>query len=93
MNMTSIADFVIAFFNLLEAEGRVLRRSVMRLGWGLAFIVLAMLLLLAAAVFFLLGVYFYFAATSTPSAAALLVSGIALLLALVIAGIAYGRTR
>lgn len=93
MKLSAIADVVIAFFNLLEAEGRVLRRAVMRLGWGLAFIVLAVLLLLAAAVFFLLGVYFYFASTSSPSTAALLVSGIALLLALVVAGIAHGKTR
>lgn len=93
MKMTGIADFIIAFLDLLEAEGRALRRAVMRLGWGLAFMLLAVLLLLAAAVFSLMGMYLFFASQFSPALAALLVSCITLLLALIIAGIAHWRTR
>jgi hypothetical protein len=93
MKISSITDLVIAFFELVEAEGRTLRRAIMRLGWGLALMLLAVLLVLAAAGFFLMGVYLYLAAQYSPSMAALLVSGIALLVALIIAGIAHRRTR
>ena len=91
--MKAIADFIIAFLDLLEAEGRTLRRAVMRVGWGLACILIASLLALASAGFFLMGIYLHFAAQFSPPTAALLVSLVTVVLALVIAGIAYGRTR
>jgi hypothetical protein len=89
--LTTILDIVTVFLRLLEAEGRILRRAVMHLGWALAFMALASLLLLAATGFFLLGVYQYLAAQMSPGAASLLLSLLALALALIAAGIAKWR--
>ncbi len=88
-----ILDIIAAFLHLLEGEGRNLRRSVMRLGWALAFIAIASLLVLAAAGFFLLGIYQYLASQMSPGAAALLVSLLAFVLALMFAGLAKWRPR
>ena len=91
--MKTIADFIIAFLDLLEAEGRILRRAVMHVGWGLALLLVACVLVLASAGFFLVGIYLHLASQFSPPVAALLVSLLTLLLALVIAGIAHWRTR
>lgn len=91
--ITTILDIVTAFLHVLEGEGRILRRSVMRLGWAVAFIAIASLLVLAAAGFFLLGIYQYLASQMSPVAAALLVALLTFVLALIFASIAKWRTR
>ncbi len=91
--ITTILDIVTAFLHVLEGEGRILRRSVMRLGWALAGIVIASLLGLAAAGFLLLGIYQYLTSQVSPSAAALLVSLLTFVLALIFAGLAKWQTR
>jgi ABC-type antimicrobial peptide transport system permease subunit len=91
--MKAIADFIIAFLDLLEAEGRTLRRSVMRVGWSLLLMLIAAFLVLAAAGFFLAGIYQYLSSQFAPPVTALLLSFLSLLLALIIAGIAHRRTR
>lgn len=93
MKFQAIADFVISFIELIEAEGRVARRAIMRLGWGLVFLGLAGLLALVAAGFLLAGIYLYFSAQLSPFIAAFIVAGSALLLALLSALLAYRRTR
>jgi membrane protein YdbS with pleckstrin-like domain len=91
--LTTILDIVTAFLHLLEREGRNLRRSMMRLGWAVAFIAIASLLVLAAAGFFLLGIYQYLASQTSPSAASLLVALLAFVLALIFAAIAKWQIR
>jgi len=91
--MKAIAELIIAFFDLLEAEGRTLRRAVMRLGWGLMLLVVAAFMILAAAGFFLMGIYQYFSSQYTSPVAALLLSFLSLMLAFIIAGISYWRNR
>ena len=81
---TTISDLVIAFLDLLEAEGRSLRDATLRLGWGLSFVLLAMLIGLVAVMFFLWGLYQYAAAWLNPAAAALLMSLLALVLAFLV---------
>ena len=85
--LTTLLDIAATFLRLLEAEGRILRRSIMRVGWAIAFIVIASLLVLAAAGFFLVGIYQYLAAQMSSGAASLLVSLPALVLALIFARI------
>jgi hypothetical protein len=89
----AIVDLVIAFLDLIETMTRSLRRSVVNLGWGLAFIVIAALLVLASAVFFLWGLYQYFASLLSPVASAFIVSLVALVLAVVAGWIANRRVR
>jgi hypothetical protein len=36
--LTTLLDVATAFLRLLEAEGRMLKRAVMKAGWALAFI-------------------------------------------------------
>ena len=91
--ITTILDIVTAFLHVLEGEGRILRRSVMRLGWALVGIVIASLLVLTAAGFLLLGIYQYLTSQVSPAAAALLVSLLAFVLALIVAGLAKWQTR
>ena len=86
--VTTILDVATVFLRLLEAEGRILKRAVMKVGWALAFVGVASLLVLAAAGFFLAGMYQYLAAQMSPAAASLLVSLLAFVLALIFAGIA-----
>lgn len=90
---TTISDLVIAFLDLLEAEGRSLRDASLRLGWGLAFVLLAMLIGLVAVGFFLWGIYLYTAAWLNPAAAALLMSLLALVLALLVGRMAMAWNR
>jgi len=89
----AVIDIFIAFLNLIETEARALRRILVNLGWGLAFIVIAALLVLVSAVFFLWGLYLYFAALLSPVTAAFLVSLAALALAAIAGWIAYRRVR
>ena len=89
--ITTILDMATAFLRVLEGEGRILRRAVMRLGWAVAFIAVASFLVLASAGFLLFGIYQYFTSQMSPPAAALLVSLSAFVLALIFAGIAKWR--
>jgi hypothetical protein len=91
--ISTILDIITALLHILEAEGRMLRRSVMRLGWALAFMVVASLLAMAAAGFFLLAIYQYIAAQMSPVVASLAVSFLALVLAMLFVGLAKSRTR
>jgi hypothetical protein len=91
--ITMFLDIVTAFLLLLEGEGRILRRSVMHLGWAVALISMASILVLAAAGFFLLGIYQYLSYQMSPAAAALLVAPLAFVLALVFACISKWWTR
>lgn len=86
--LTTLLDIATAFLNLLEAEGRMLKRTVMNMVWALAFVGVAALLFLVASCFLLAGIYQYLAVLISPAAASLLVSFPALLLALLFAGIA-----
>lgn len=93
MKIKAIADFVVTFVDLLEAEGRALRRAILRVGWGLVFLIIAGLLVLAAAAFLLTGIYLYCASQFSPPIAALVVSCVAFLLALISAFVGYRRMR
>jgi len=42
--LTTILDVATVFLRLLEAEGRILKRAVMKVGWALAFVGVASLL-------------------------------------------------
>jgi uncharacterized protein YggT (Ycf19 family) len=75
----------------METMTRSLRRAVVNLGWGLAFIVIAALLVLASMAFFLWGLYQYFASLLSPVASAFIVSLVALVLAVVAGWIAHRR--
>lgn len=90
--LTIILDIATVMLRLLEAEGRILRRAVMNVGWGLAFVALASLLTLVAALFFLLGIYQYLASQMSPATASLLLALLALILALIFASVAKWRT-
>ena len=85
---TTVSDLVIAFFDLIEAEGRALRQATMRVGVGLSCVVIAMLIGIAAVAFFLWGIYQFILIWFSPPLAALLMSLLALVLALVTLGVA-----
>jgi hypothetical protein len=55
-----LAELIISFLDLLEVEGRTLRRWAMRVGVGLALVVVSAVLGLAALGFCLWSAYLYF---------------------------------
>lgn len=91
MILTTILDVATAAVRLLEAEGRVLKRAIMRTGWALAFVALAALFIVAAAGFVLAALYQYLAPQLPQPVASLLVALAALLFALLFAAIARWR--
>jgi hypothetical protein len=86
--LTTLLDIATSFLHVLEAEGRILKRTVMNLVWALAFVGIAALMVLVASGFFLAGIYQYLAANISPAAASIFVSFPALVLALIFVGIA-----
>ncbi len=90
---TTISDLVIAFFDLLEAEGRALRQHTMNVGYGLGIVLLAMLVAAVAVGFFLWGIYLLLQSWFSPPATALILAGIALLVSLLLLGLARWLTR
>ena len=89
----AIVDLVIAFLGLIETMARSMRRAIVNLGWGIAFLAIALLLIIASMVFFLWGLYQYFAILLSPPASALILSLVALVLAVVAGWMANRRVR
>ncbi|MCX5772073.1 MAG: hypothetical protein NTZ09_17620 [Candidatus Hydrogenedentes bacterium] len=84
--MTGVADFLIAVANLIEAEGRTLRRSVMRVMMGFLLVLVGVTFLAAGVGLLTWCVYLLFLEAAGPTLAAFL-SGIFTLIA---AGILVG---
>ena len=80
---TTLSDFVIAFLDLMEAEGRTLKKATMRVGWGMAFITLATIFILIAGGFLLWGIYQQLITFTNPATAAMLIALSALILAII----------
>ncbi len=91
--MTVVIDLFISFLDLIRTQTQVLRRMIVDLGWGLAFIMIAACLILASAAFCLLGLYQYFSCILSPVAASFLVSLVAMLLAVIAAWIAHRKVH
>ena len=90
---TTISDLVIAFLDLLEAEGRQLRQSALDLGLSLGVVVLAMVVGGVAVGFFLWGVYQVLLTWFSPPVTAFFMSLLALVLALMLLGVARWLNR
>ena len=90
---TTISDLVIAFFDLLEAEGRVLRRQAVRVGIGLRCVGLALFIATVGVVFLLWGGYQLLLLWLSPALAALAMALAALLLAVAALASARWLTR
>ncbi|MDD4966956.1 MULTISPECIES: phage holin family protein [unclassified Halothiobacillus] len=86
-------EFVIALLELLEAEGRALKRSVRRVSFGLVFLLTASALILTALGFLLAAGYLALAAALGSTLAALIMGGVSLLLAATLGFIAYRAMR
>lgn len=74
-------NLIIAVADLMEAEGRTLRRHTARLGWGLALIVLSCLLAAVGFGFWIWGLFQFAAQAFGDAAAALLTGTVAVVLA------------
>ncbi len=90
--LTTLLDIATTFLHVLEAEGRILKRTIMNVAWALAFVGLASLLLLIAAGLFLAGIYQYLAAHMSPAAASLIATLPALFFALIFMGLVKWHT-
>lgn len=91
MKPASLSDFIIAFLDLMEAEGKSLRYNIGRLGIGLGFIAVAMALLLAAIGVSLWGLYYFIASKIGVELAALTVSLLLLVISFLFLWLAKGR--
>lgn len=88
-----MTEYIIALVDLLEAEGRVLRSTVMRTGVGLACLAVAALLTFAGLGLCLWAAYQGLAAQVGPASAALVIGVLTLLLAGLMAWTAIRLTR
>ena len=88
MKPATLSDYIIALLDLLEAEGRELKKQSVKLGYSLGLISLGFTIVLIALGFFLWAVYGLLIQTMSSEMAALTMSGIALLLSLIIFGVA-----
>lgn len=91
--ITLLIDITTTLLRLLEVEGKVLKKAMMKFIWALAFVLIAVFLVLAAAGFFLASIYQYLAVQMSSEAASLLVALLAFMLALIFAGIAKMTNR
>lgn len=73
--MNKLAEFILSFFNLLEAEGRVLRQNALHFCRGCCFLVIGALFL-AAALGLLAGAAYAALSLALPSWACLAIMGV-----------------
>ncbi|MCB1694243.1 MAG: hypothetical protein KDI19_15835 [Pseudomonadales bacterium] len=73
-------DFIVAFLELMEAEGRSLRRAVVSVAWQVALMTVAAIVLLVGVVLLGRSLYGFLAASLSPDAAFALVGSLAILL-------------
>ncbi len=96
MNKVSISDFIIAIFDLMEAEGKALsenttafmqkhqrsfKRTISQSGWMIGFIFIAVICILGAVVFFIYGCYEIFSTLLPNFAASFVIAVLFLILA------------
>lgn len=91
--MEALANMMIATVNLVEAEGRALRRQAVRFVWTVALIIGAAVIGMIGVGFVLAGLYWLLTEQLTAPQAAILFGIIALVLAGAIAWIAHGLMR
>lgn len=91
--MGSLADIVISFFNLLEAEGKALRAGIVRLGFALALAGMVGALFMTGLGLIVWAVYLFLRIKADPAVAALLDGLITLAVAGIILWIAKTLAR
>jgi hypothetical protein len=91
--LNALAELAIALVELLEAEGRAFRRSLMRTGAGLGLIVTSAILGLTGLGLCLWSAYLYLGTVLEPPQAALAAGGLTLALAAVLLWIALRLNR
>lgn len=91
--MGSLADIVISFLNLMEAEGKALRTGIMRLAIALALAAVMALLFLTGFGLIVWAIYLFLRIKVDPAVAALLDGLITLVLAGIILWIAKTLSR
>jgi hypothetical protein len=83
--LNSLTEWLLALLDLLQLEGRVLRRNVLRLGWSLALLAVSTLLLLAGVALIGWGLYQFIEPHIGPESAAIILGLTLLLLAGILA--------
>lgn len=81
MALKAITELIVYVSDLLEAEGRVLRRSAARLGLGFALGIVAAILLIVGALGVLLGIWLAIRSVSNPAIASAATGGLCLVTA------------
>ncbi|RLA04250.1 MAG: hypothetical protein DRQ54_09760 [Gammaproteobacteria bacterium] len=91
--MNTLAELAIALLELLEAEGRAFRQSLIRTGMGLGLVVIAVILSIGGFGLSLWSGYLYLSTMLEPPLAALTTGGLAFALAAILLFIAlrFGR--
>ncbi|WP_457750070.1 phage holin family protein [Sulfurimonas sp.] len=87
MKEVSIAQYTIALLELFEAEGRNLKKEVVKTGVLLGFIFLGFSILFVSVIFLLWGIYSFFITIMSPAWAGVSISGICFIIAVMIFGI------
>lgn len=88
MRETSISEYLIALLELVEAEGRELKRQTLKVGFSLGLILLAFGLIFTAFGFLIWGAFIFLNTQMSQQFAAFTLGGIIFLLSFAILGIA-----
>lgn len=92
--MTGVAELILSFCNLLEAEGRVLRINIMRVTCGCLTLTLGIAFGGAALVFFVASAYEWLLAIFSKTVTLAMIGGICLFIAIILLWCAaYGGKR
>ncbi len=89
--MNSISSYIIAIFELIEAEGRELRSSIVGMFSSLLFVILFGIFILSSYALFMFGLYEYLILSMSNFASAFILSGVTFFIALLTLGVATWR--
>ena len=84
--MNSISQYLIAVFELVEAEGRELKSQIISLFSSIAFLILFVFFFIASYALFMFGMYEYLTQTLTSYESAFILSGITFVISFITLG-------
>lgn len=84
--MNSISSYIIAIFELIEAEGRELRSAIITIFTSIIFLVLFSLFILSSYALLMFGLYEYLILSFSSYVSAFILSGVTFIIALITLG-------
>ncbi len=85
--MGSVSEYIIAIFELAEAEGRTLKQEIIKLLISFVLLIIFAFFVLGAYVLFIYGLYAYLTCFMSTYVASFILAGVSLLIAVMLLGL------